>query len=153
MMTGQETDRIHKEITLRATRSRVWRALTDAEEFGEWFGVRFEGAFRVGETISGVLTKYEMAGVSFDMRIERMDAETYFAFRWHPYDVGPGADFDSEPTTLVEMRIEDVDGGTVLTLVESGFDSIPADRRVECFGRNEGGWKIQMENIRHHIDG
>ena len=148
-----DPNRIEKTILLRAPRPRVWRALTDAREFGTWFRVELEGPFEVGTTVKGRITHPGYEHVTMEMMIERMDAERVFAYRWHPYAIDPAVDYSKEPTTLVEFRLEDADGGTRLTLVESGFDRIPASRRAEAFRMNDDGWTAQMENIRRHVEG
>jgi uncharacterized protein YndB with AHSA1/START domain len=147
------TDRIEKQVLLRAPRSKVWRALTDAGQFGTWFGVRMETGFAVGQRATGKITHPGYEHLTFEVTVERMDAEHLFAYRWHPYAIDPEVDYSDEPTTLVELRLEEVEGGTLLTVVESGFDRIPAARRAEAFRMNEGGWTAQMENIRRHVEG
>ena len=147
------TDRIEKQIVLRAPKSRVWRALTDAREFGTWFRVKLEGQFAVGQRIRGKITYPGYEHVTMDVTVERMDQERLFSFRWHPGAVDPKVDYSSEPATLVEFRLEEAEGGTRLTVVESGFDKLPPERRTVAFRQNEQGWAIQMENIKRHVDG
>jgi uncharacterized protein YndB with AHSA1/START domain len=151
METGTTTDRIEKTITLRAPRSRVWRALTVAEEFGEWFRVKLEGPFVEGATVRGRITHPAYEHLTMEIKVERLDPERYFAYRWHPYAIDPGVDYSKEPTTLVEFRLEDAAGGTVLTLTESGFDRIPLSRRAEAFRMNDNGWSEQLKNIERHV--
>jgi uncharacterized protein YndB with AHSA1/START domain len=146
-----DTDRIEKKVVLRAPRSRVWRAIANAEEFGIWFLVKLEGAFKEGATIRGKIAYPGYEHLTMEMRVERIEPESYFAYRWHPYAVDPSVDYSSEPTTLVEFRLEDTDGGTLMTIVESGFDRIPLDRRAEAFRMNEGGWAQQAKNIERHV--
>jgi uncharacterized protein YndB with AHSA1/START domain len=145
------TDRIEKTILLRAPRSRVWHALTDPQEFGAWFRVKLEGAFGEGATVRGRITHPGYEHVTMEMLIVRMDPERLFSYRWHPYAVSPDVDYSAEPTTLVEFRLEEVTGGTRLTVVESGFDRLPSERRAEAFRMNEGGWSEQMLNIERHV--
>lgn len=148
-MTG--TDRIEKKIALRAPRSRVWRAIANVQEFGEWFRVKLEGGFAEGVTIRGKLTYPGYENLTMEMQIERIEPEGYFSYRWHPYAVDPAVDYSSEPTTLVEFRLEEADGNTLLTIVESGFDQIPLARRAKAFKMNDGGWAEQMRNIERHV--
>lgn len=150
--TMTNTNSIEKQIVLRAARARVWRALTDAAEFGTWFGVKLEGSFEAGKSIRGRITHPGYEHIVFEMIIERMDAEVLFAYRWHPYAIEPAVDYSKEPTTLVEFKLEDAQGGTLLTLVESGFDRVPLHRRAEAFRMNDQGWTQQMENIRRHVE-
>jgi uncharacterized protein YndB with AHSA1/START domain len=145
------TDRIEKEIVLRAPRSRVWRALANAQEFGAWFGVTFEGSFKPGQRIEGQFTSPGNEHLTIDLQIERMDPENLLSYRWHPYAIDPAVDYSDEPTTLVEFRLEDAPGGTHLTVVESGFDGIPLARRAEALRMNDDGWAAQLENIERHV--
>lgn len=146
-------DRIEKEITLRAPKSRVWRALTNAEEFGEWFRVKLEGPFAVGKSVHGRITYPGYEHMTMAISVERVDAEHLFSFRWHPYSIDPKVDYSKEATTLVEFRLKEVSGGTLLTVVESGFEKLPADRRAEAFRMNDSGWQEQIENVRRHVAG
>jgi uncharacterized protein YndB with AHSA1/START domain len=150
MKLHNTTDRIEKEIVLRVPRSRVWRALTDADEFGAWFGIKLEGAFAPGARVYGQLTAPH-ENVTIDFVIERMDPESRLSYRWHPYPLEPGVDYSSEPTTLVEFQLEEIAGGTQLRVVESGFDRIPLPRRAEAFRMNDAGWVEQLENIARYV--
>ena len=145
-------DRIEKQVLLRAPRSRVWTALVDRAEFGSWFGVRFEpGRFVAGETVSGKITHPGYEHVVMTILVEDVEPETRFSYRWHPYAADPDFDFSGEPRTLVTFTLEDVDGGTLLTLVESGFELLPESRRAEAWPMNDGGWTEQMKNIERHV--
>jgi uncharacterized protein YndB with AHSA1/START domain len=145
------TDRIEKRVTLAAPRSRVWRAITDAEEFGKWFGAKLEGPFAEGANVRGRITSKGYEHAMLELLIERIQPESLFSYRWHPYAVDAKTDYSTEPTTLVEFRFEDADGGTVLTIVESGFVRIPASRRAEAFRMNERGWTAQAKNIERYV--
>jgi uncharacterized protein YndB with AHSA1/START domain len=145
------TDRIEKAIVLRAPRSRIWRALSDAREFGSWFGVKLEGAFAPGARITGQITHQGYQHLIWDVTIDRMEPERLFSFRWHPYAIEPGMDYSGEPTTLVVFELEDVGNATKLTVTESGFDRIPLARRAKAFGGNEEGWTEQMKAIELHV--
>ena len=151
-MKSSSTDRIQKTVLINANRSRVWRALTDAKEFGQWFRVKLESRFAPGELTSGHVTYPGYEHLRFEVVVERMDAEHYFSFRWHPYAVDPKIDYSQEPMTQVEFKLEPVSQGTRLTVSESGFELIPAARRNEAFRMNEGGWAVQCENLRKHVD-
>jgi uncharacterized protein YndB with AHSA1/START domain len=151
MKLHNSTDRIEKEILLRAPRSRVWRALANAEEFGTWFGVKLEGAIAPGARVHGQITLPEHGHVTIEIVIERMDPESLMSYRWHPYAVVSGVDYSSEPTTLVEFQLEEVADGTRLTVVESGFDGIPLARRAEALRMNDAGWAEQLENIARYV--
>ena len=145
------TDRIEKTVTLRAPRSRVWRAITTAEQFGAWFGVKLEGPIAEGATVRGKITYPGYEHLTMEMLVERMEPERYFAYRWHPYAIDAAVDYSSEPTTLDEFRLDEADGGTLLTIVESGFDRIPLARRAEAFRMNDGGWTEQTKNIERYV--
>ena len=141
------TDRIEKQVVLRAPRSRVWKALTDYREFGAWFQARLDTPFVAGQPISGQMTYPGYEHLRFDGVVEQMVPESFFSFRWQPgADPKPG-----EPETLVEFTLEDVPGGTRLTLAESGFDRFPPERRAQVVRDNDGGWDEQMGNIGRHV--
>jgi len=146
------TDRIEKEIVVKAPRPRVWRALTDAAEFGKWFGAEMKDTFAPGAHVQGRITHPGYEHLTLDMTVERMEPERLFSWRWHPYAVDARHDYSSEPTTLVECELTDVPGGTRLRVVESGFDRIPLARRAEAYRMNSGGWAEQMQNIAKYLD-
>lgn len=150
-MSTANTDRIEKKILLRAPRTRVWRALTDTEEFGAWFGVELTGTFAPGARVSGKVLHAGYEHVTFEIIIERMEPERLFSWRWHPCPVDPGADYSTEPTTLVVFELEEAADGTMLTVVESGFDRLPLARREEAYRENEKGWAWQMESIERYV--
>ena len=152
-MIAPSTDRIEKQILLHAPQPRVWRALTDAEEFGAWFRVKLEGPFVPGGRTKGKITYPGYEHITMEVQVERIEAESLFSYRWHPYAIDPKVDYSSEPTTLVEFRLKSEDGGTLLRVVESGFDQLPASRRDEAFRMNDGGWKQQLVNIERHVAG
>jgi uncharacterized protein YndB with AHSA1/START domain len=142
---------IEKRIELKAPVSRVWRALTDHREFGQWFGVKLNRPFVVGEMSQGPITYPGYEHVIWQAVVQEMEPETAFAFTWHPYAVDPKLDYSKETPTLVEFRLQQSAIGTLLLLTESGFDNIPSDRRIEAFRMNDGGWTQQMKNIEHHV--
>lgn len=156
------TDRIEKHVLLRAPRARVWRALTDAQEFGTWFGVKFDGPFTPGSLMRGVIVPTRVdaqvaraqqpyEGMPFEITVDRIEPETRFAFRWHPFAVERGVDYSHEPTTLVVFALEEVANGVMLTVTESGFDRVPLVRRAEAFTANEGGWTMVMTLVEKHL--
>jgi uncharacterized protein YndB with AHSA1/START domain len=156
------TDRIEKEVLLRAPLERVWRAISDADEFGRWFGVRFDGPFVAGASVTGVITptivdeevakaQEPHAGKSDTWQIVTVEPQRRLAFRWHPFAVESNADYSQEPTTLVEFTLDETAGGVLLRIVESGFDAIPADRRASAFEANSEGWAAQTELVRKYL--
>jgi uncharacterized protein YndB with AHSA1/START domain len=168
------TDKIEKRVTLRAPVARVWKAIADTREFGAWFGVKLEGEFSPGKSMRGTFgERFDEAGIiEYQKRlgltpskvkfpepnavfctVVSMEPERYFAFRWIPYGIDAEADHQKEPTTLVEFRLEKSAEGTELTIVESGFDQVPAHRRERAFRMNEGGWAAQAKNLTKHVDG
>jgi uncharacterized protein YndB with AHSA1/START domain len=147
------SDSIEKRIELAAPVSRVWRALTDHREFGEWFRVSVDGPFAPGRTVGGNILHPGYEHLTWEATVEAVEPERLFSFRWHPYAVDPKADYSGEPTTLVEFRLEAAAEGSVLTVTESGFDAIPAHRRAEAFRMNDRGWPSQIENIARHVGG
>ena len=151
METTTSTDRIEKTVTLTAPRARVWHAIADARQFGEWFRVRLDGEFAVGATIRGHITYPGYEYITMEVVVERMEPERFFSYRWHPYAIDPKVDYSPEPMTLVEFTLEDAPGGTRLTIVESGFDRVPLARRAEAFRMNSDGWSEQMQNIERYV--
>jgi uncharacterized protein YndB with AHSA1/START domain len=145
------TDRIEKRIRLNAPRSRVWRALADSKEFGKWFKVVLEGPFTPGTRVRGKVTHPGYEHLPFELEIERVEPERLLSWRWHPAAIEAGVDYSKEPTTLVVFELADDGGGTLLTVVESGFDRIPPERRAQAFRMNEDGWRQQLQNIERHL--
>ena len=151
MMTTT-TDRIERSVLLKAPRSRVWRALSNAEEFGNWFGVALKGrTFAAGKRTQGKVTHPGYEHLTWDVLIERVEPERLLSWRWHPGAVDTSIDYSNEASTEVVFELKDVDGGTLLTVVESGFDNVPESRRLDAFRMNSGGWDIQMQNIERHV--
>lgn len=152
MATTTMTDRIEKTAVIRAPRARVWRAITDARQFGEWFRVKLEGEFVPGATVRGKITHPGYEHLTMELVVDRVEPERLFSYRWHPYAVDPKVDYSPEPMTLVEFTLDEAGGGgTRLTIVESGFDRIPLARRAEAFRMNDGGWTEQMQNIARYV--
>lgn len=146
------TDRIERKISLKAPRSRVWRALSNAEEFGDWFGVNFKGkTFVAGKRVQGQITYPGYEHLIFEVLIERMEPEHLLSWHWHPAAIDPAVDYSAEPPTLVVFELKEVESGTLLSVVESGFDKLPLERRMEAFRMNSGGWDEQMKNIEKHV--
>jgi len=149
---NSSTDRIERQIQLKSPRSRVWQALSNAEEFGDWSGVALKGQiFKVGERANGHITYVGYEYLIWDVVVERIESERFLSFRWHPYEIDPSFDYSTEPTTLVEFELKDIEGDTLLTVVESGFDGVPLSRREEAFRMNSNGWDIQMQNIEAYL--
>lgn len=149
------TDRIERSVLIEAPVARVWHALSDADTFGSWFGVKFDGGarFEPGQRAVGRVTYPGYEYLKFDVQVERVEPEKLLSWRWHPAPMERDRDYSAEPTTLVVFELKEVEGGTLLTVVESGFDQIPAERRDEAFRMNSGGWDGQVENIRKHVTG
>jgi uncharacterized protein YndB with AHSA1/START domain len=146
------TDRIEKTVELKAPVARVWRALTDHREFGQWFRVRLEGPFVPGQVARGHITHPGYEHLVWEAVVQRMEPERLFSFTWHPYAIDPNQDYSGEPPTLVEFTLEKTATGTRLRIVESGFDQLPAKRRDEAFRMNDRGWSGQSENIARHVE-
>jgi uncharacterized protein YndB with AHSA1/START domain len=146
------TDRIEKTIELKAPVSRVWKALIDHHEFGQWFGVHLEGPFIPGQVSRGHITYPGYEHLRWEAVVQKMLPERLFSFTWHPYAVDPNQDYSAEPPTLVEFILEPTASGTLLRIVESGFDQIPIRRRDQAFRMNTNGWSIQLQNIAGHVE-
>jgi uncharacterized protein YndB with AHSA1/START domain len=144
-------NQIEKRIELASPVSRVWRALTDSRQFGEWFLVKMDGPFVAGQPAAGQITHPGYEHVRMQIVVKAIEPETLFSFTWHPYAVDPKVDYSQEESTLVEFRLQPTSGGTLLTVTESGFDKIPAARRAEAVLRNDSGWAQQMKNIQAYV--
>lgn len=145
------TDRIVKTIELKAPVERVWRALTDHEEFGTWFRARLDTPFVPGQPVTGRITYPGYEHLRFEATVKRMEPPHLFSYTWHPCPLDPTADLSGEEPTLVEFRLEPSPAGTRLTVTESGFDALPPGRRDEAFRVNEGGWAEQLRHIEAHL--
>jgi uncharacterized protein YndB with AHSA1/START domain len=145
-------DRIEREILLKAPRSRVWRALSNAEEFGNWFGMDLKGkTFEAGKAVQARITYPGYEHLVCEIVIERIEPERLLSWRWHPGAIDPAVDYSGETRTLVVFELEEVDSGTLVRLVETGFDDLPPARRLDAFRLNSGGWEAQMKNIEEHV--
>jgi uncharacterized protein YndB with AHSA1/START domain len=155
-------DRIEKRIVLDAPLERAWRAIGDSKEFGAWFGVAFDHPFVEGTHPTGKIVPTavdpEIAklqkpheGKAFEIDVERVEPRRRLSFRWHPYAMDPGVDYSKEAATLVTFELEEVPGGTQLTITESGFDALPPARRAEAFKANERGWAMQARLIAKYL--
>lgn len=153
---------IRKEIILKAPLEKVWAAISEADQFGRWFGVRFDGPFRAGEKLSGIIVPtavndevaamqkpYE--GTPFHIVVGEITPRTRFSFHWHPYGVRTDYDYSREPMTLCTFALSEVDGGVRLVITESGFENIPLARRAEAFTANDGGWDAQTRLIEAYL--
>ena len=145
-------DRIQKVVELDAPISRVWRALTDYQEFGTWFRVRLEGPFVPGQVSRGHITYPGYEHLRWEAVVQAMEPERLFSFTWHPYAVDPNQDYSGEPSTLVEFTLEPTATGTRLRIVESGFDKLPEWRRSDALRMNDRGWTTQSDNIARHVE-
>jgi uncharacterized protein YndB with AHSA1/START domain len=146
------TDRIERKILLKAPKARVWRALSNAAEFGSWFGVDFKGkAFVAGKPVRGQVTYPGYEHIAMEVLIEKIVPEQLLSWRWHPAAIDPSVDYSQEPMTLVVFELKEAEGGTLLTVVESGLDNIPLARRADVFRMNTSGWDQQVKNIEKHV--
>jgi len=153
MTTVVDTDRIERSVVINAPRERVWRALSEAESFGTWFGANLKGqAFAPGQRVRGPMTGCGHEHILFDVVVERVEPQRLFSFRWHPLAIDPAVDYSKEEPTLVTFTLKDAPGnGTLLTVVESGFDAVPPHRRQEAFRMHGTGWDVQLANVARHV--
>jgi uncharacterized protein YndB with AHSA1/START domain len=142
---------IVKQMEIAAPTTRVWQALTDSRQFGEWFKTKMEGPFIAGQPVSGQITHPGYEHLRMEIVVKKIEPETVFSFTWHPYAIDPKVDYSQEDPTLIEFRLQPTASGTLLTVTESGFEKIPAARRAEAFLRNDGGWAQQMKNIETYV--
>jgi uncharacterized protein YndB with AHSA1/START domain len=149
---------IEKKIVLKATRERVWQAISDSSLFGQWFGAEIEGPFIPGREAVGRIAPTTVdadvarmqephRGKPWRVVVERIEPMVLFSFRWHPYAIDPEVDYAGEPMTLVTFTLADAAEGVLLTITESGFEHIPAARRAEALAANDGGWANQARLI------
>ena len=155
-------DKIEKQVLLKASRERVWQAVSDAARFGTWFGVAFDGAFVEGARITGRIAPTRVdaevaamqrpfEGTPFEWRVERIEPMRRIVFGWHPFAVEPGVDYAAEPMTRIVFELHDAPGGILLAITESGFEAIPLERRAKAFADNEGGWDAQLTLIAKYL--
>jgi uncharacterized protein YndB with AHSA1/START domain len=158
-----DTNEIRKQVLIHAPIDRVWRAISNADEFGIWFGVRFDSSFEPGKAMTGACTptrvdpevaakQKDFEGARFEITVEEMLFEKRFSFRWHPFAVDPNVDYSSEPMTLIVFELEDTDDGVQLTVTESGFNAIPEHRRAQAFQANEGGWSLVVTLVKRYSE-
>lgn len=150
----EDPDRIEKTLDLRAPRSRVWRALTTPRELGAWFGLgeplELSGTFEPGSTI---MARWPgRTDLEVFCTVEAIEHERRLSFRWMPCEVSDADERARLPTTLVEMRLSDIEVGTRLTISESGFAALPPDKQYKR-GENARGWEIQLQSIAQHLLG
>jgi uncharacterized protein YndB with AHSA1/START domain len=145
------TNPIEKRIEIKASRARVWRALTTHTEFSEWFGAALTAPFAVGQVSAGVIKTERWGDIDWKATVQQLEPESYFALTWHPFSIDKTVDYSKEAPTLVEFRLQDIPGGTLLTVKESGFDQIPAQRRMQAFDSHTEGWAMQLQNIQEHV--
>ena len=149
-MTAAEPIRIERKKLVRAPRARVWQALTNIEQFCKWFHVEAKGTFQPGARVEMTSTYEDHKGVRFYLIVEEIQTERKFSWRWHP-GAPQTADLSREPMTLVEFFLEEVEGGTMVTVVESGFDRIAIERRAKAFEDNSRGWEIQLDSLAGYV--
>jgi uncharacterized protein YndB with AHSA1/START domain len=150
-MSQTDQDRIEKNVDLAAPVSRVWRAITDYKEFGQWFNVRLDGPFKVGATTTGNITYPGYEHMKWESLTERMEHERLFAFSWPPSAVDPDTTYDDDAKVVVEFRLQPIQNGTQLTIIESGFLQFPEAKRLEVLRSNKEGWDIQAKNVAAHV--
>ena len=157
-----DNDCIEKQINLRAPIEKVWKALSNSNEFGAWFGMRFDGPFVPGSPVSGTISPTKvnaevaaaqkpLEGMPVEITIEKMEPERLFSFRWHPFAIDRNVDYSGEPTTLIEFSLEKSDDGVKLTVTECGFDQIPLERRAKAFAANDQSWSKMVKVLEEYV--
>ena len=145
---------IEQRVVLQADRELVWRAISESAQFGQWFGVAFDGPFAAGEDIVGRIAPTQIdpevgrmqepyAGMPWRAAVERIEPMSLFSFRWHPYAVDAARDYSAEAMTLVTFALSDAEGGTQLTITESGFEDIAQPRQAQAMQASRDGWVHQ----------
>jgi uncharacterized protein YndB with AHSA1/START domain len=146
-----DTDRIEKSVFLRARRPRVWQALADTAEFGEWFGIEFNGELKPGARLEGKITHPGYEHLKAEVVIQQVEPGRLLSWQWHPHALDPNRNYSEEPMTSVAFELTDVAGGTRLTVTETGFEQLPQVRRDEAYRGNEEGWTKQMDSINRYM--
>ena len=148
------TDRIERSIVINAPRDRVWQALANAETFGTWFGADLKGqTFAPGKRARGNLSACGHDNLFFDVIVERVEPQSLFSYRWHPAPIDPAIDYSVEEPTLVTFTLKDApDNGTLLTVLETGFDKVPPHRRLDAFRMNGVGWDAQIKKFVQYVE-
>ena len=152
------SDRIEKHTLLNAPLERVWEALSNSTKFGTWFGMRVDGPFVEGATVTGQIVETQVddevaamqrpyAGAPVTLRVVALEPMRRLAFRWNPL---PGTEFE-DLTTLVEFTLTPQGDGTSLVIVESGFDALPDEHRDATFDGNSQGWSLQARLIGKYV--
>lgn len=147
---GTSENSIERQIEIKAPVGKVWKALTDAKLFGQWFGVNLHSEFVPGKTTKGRNTS---KGFEMDMtfHIKELKPQSYFSYTWIPFPIDQTFDYSKEECTLVEFFLEEIATGTLLKVKESGFNKITASRRAEAFKMHSGGWEAQLRNIEKFV--
>ncbi|MEM7432518.1 MAG: SRPBCC family protein [Pseudomonadota bacterium] len=151
-MSNADQDRIEKVVDLPVPVSRVWRALTDHEAFGEWFRVALDGPFKVGTVTTGRMTFPGAEHVEWQSLTEKMDHETLFSFSWHPNALDSETNYEEGAKVIVEFRLQAIETGTRLNIVETGFLQFPDSKRLDILRSNQQGWDIQATHIADYLD-
>lgn len=151
MQPSQSQTAIEKSIQINAPVSRVWQALTDHRQFGEWFRVAIDAPFQPGQPANGRILHPGYEHLRWQVIVQKIEPQHTFSFTWHPYAIDPAVDYSQETPTLVVFTLTPTPGGTLLRVVESGFEHIPTHRRAEAFLKNGGGWTAQMHNIEVYV--
>jgi uncharacterized protein YndB with AHSA1/START domain len=141
-MTMQDT--IERTLTVNAPMERVYRALT--AELTNWFPKAIEGTVAAGQTVVFDFGKHGKCTT----HIVAANPHDYFAYRWIP-GVAFEGDIYARPNTLVEFRLREVDGGTEVNLVESGFASLPKEDYEMAFKNNSEGWDEELGNLVKYV--
>ncbi len=144
-------NQIQKRLELSAPVSRVWQALTDSHQFGQWFQVKLEGPFVPGRSVGGQLTFPGYQHLRMEVTVKTMEPTSYFSYTWHPYAVDPKTDYSQETPTLVEFKLTEIPGGTLLVVTESGFENLPPERYADAFRMNTRGWEQQLGSIATYV--
>lgn len=149
-------DRIVKEAVLRAPVAKVWHAVSDAAAFGSWFGLELDGPIVAGARLNAKIVPTTVdpdvakmqepyRGTPFELVVVAVEPPHRLVWQWHPFAMG--VDVSAEPMTTVTFALAEVPEGTRLTITESGFDALTAERRAKAMPANEGGWAHQLRLV------
>jgi len=151
-MTVAELFRIDRSIDLAASPERVWRALTTAAELSAWFQVAIEGDIAVGKEVWMTSVHPNHANARFKVRFIDLSSPRRMVWQWHPGEVDPNFDYNTEAETTVTFDLEPTAQGTRLTVSETGFDRISLARRAKVYRDNANGWAEVLVWLQKHVE-
>jgi len=148
-MTGAaDTVAVERSIWINAAREKAWRAVTEPEHLNQWYATYYHWDIPnlyVGTTVT-FYNKDDRADHQI-ATIAIVDPPRQFTVRWEPDRRFPAM------TLVTTFRLEEENGGTRVTIHESGYEALPEDIRQEWFDATGGGYTMSMENLKSYLEG